>query len=63
MNNEPQPRYDAFRAGEAAFFAGQSDVAPYSDLELAHEWTRGYRNARKAARFNATIAARQSKTA
>jgi hypothetical protein len=51
--------YTAFREGEAAFRAELPEVDPYgNESNLGAEWHRGYRNARKAARFNATIAAR-----
>lgn len=57
--NQPQPKADAFFAGQAAFKAGKSETPPAIATELAYEWMRGYRNARKSARFNATIAKRQ----
>lgn len=52
----------AFYAGQEAFTTGKSEILnPFAlYTEEYREWKRGYRNARKHARFNATIAARRS---
>jgi hypothetical protein len=65
-SDQNQPLADAFYAGADAFKAGLPETAnPYSDgkdwLSLQYQWSRGYRNTRKRARFNATIAARRTK--
>lgn len=70
------PITQAFRNGSEAFRLGQSrEMNPHgqpvkvrpphdwnapSAVSLAFEWDRGYRNTRKQARFDATIAARMA---
>lgn len=58
-----QPLADAFFAGRDAFRAGKElTECPFAgDTQLAYEWTRGYKNTRKQARFDATIAKRREK--
>lgn len=50
----------AFYAGREAFLDGAPlESNPYPAGEEGSEWIRAYKNARKAARFDATIAARK----
>jgi hypothetical protein len=66
QTDQVQPLADAFIAGRAAFKSGlHESVNPHSDAATAPskfsslqcQWSRGYRNTRKSARFDATIAA------
>ena len=51
---------EAFYAGRKAFFEGRAlESNPYPAGEESAEWARVYKNARKASRFDATIAARK----
>lgn len=60
---------DTFRAGHNAYLTGEPEAAnpyrgmatdPFGEPRLYREWKRGYRNARKRDRFNATIRNRQA---
>ena len=54
-------RQAAFMGGRQAFCDGLPENNPYSTGDRAKEWTRGYRNTRKSARFDATIKARKER--
>ncbi len=61
MNTHNQPLADAYMRGLAAFREGVSiEINPFDDPNLAFEFRRGFKIARKHARFNATIAARKT---